>query len=145
MQTTSSNDLVFYLKDSKVVSFDASSVSPEVVLFEVEEHCKVVKARENEAANTIKPTDAIFSVQCFKYTQIVNGVGEQLFRAEQGDNAPVKKIFAKTGSKQFIRMLADLQLQYVSEGAILWKREEALSQIRQVEVFDQSNINKDII
>jgi hypothetical protein len=42
-------------------------------------------------------------------------------------------------------MNADLQVQYISDGNIMWKREEALSQIKQVEVFDTKNVNTDAI
>lgn len=136
LQTSINNDFVFTQVGHRIVAHEVSSIAAQVASFPIGASCIAEKARENEAVNINKPTDAFLSLQCPTYSQIVNGAGEQLFRSELGEQARVAKLFAKTGSKQFIRMLQDLQLQYVSDGAIIWKREEALTQIRQVEVFD---------
>lgn len=109
MKTTTNNDFLFSQVGTHVHVSDVSAVGSQVAKFTLEKGCVAQRARENEASNMVKHSDAYLSVQCDGHSRIVNGAGETVFKTES-KGADVAKLFAKTGSKHFIRMLADLQV-----------------------------------
>jgi hypothetical protein len=127
MQTGPNSDFVFSQVGGDIKVFDLAQTptKAKVAQFAVGKECVVEVARENEAKVT-KHSESHLSVQCPTSSSIISGDGVQLYKSESSQ-AEVARLFAKIGSKTFIRMMKDLQLQYVSDGHLVWKREEALS------------------
>jgi hypothetical protein len=89
--------------------YDFNAPNSKVTSFKLEVGCVALRARENEDAKPSKHSDASLSVQCPDgRSKIINGAGEYSVNFVAPKSADVTKMFVKTGTKQFIRMLADL-------------------------------------
>jgi hypothetical protein len=64
LQTTTNNDFVFVQIDNHIHVNDVGAFDSKVAQFAVEKGCVAQRARENEASNIVKHTDAILSLQC---------------------------------------------------------------------------------
>jgi hypothetical protein len=72
--------------------------------------------------------------------KLVDGLNTPLYQTESQAGADVQKAFVRADLNQQVIMLSDLSLHFISDGERKWTREECLSQVTQVEVFDQNNI-----
>ena len=138
------DDFLFDFKASMVSTTDLSAGRDRQPFMGVPEGCSLLRPRESEQASQARALDAItLTLDCLDKFEVITGAQKNVYSSEavQKDHGRLVNAFATPGSTaQVMLLFQDLSLHYLDKGKRLWTREEALSQIVQVEIFDPSSI-----
>lgn len=109
----------------------------------LDKNCRTMKAKDTDVfwVEARPFSKLFFGVSCTDSVSIQTGDGSLIFRADglYQKHGHLKKLFANgDGSHQMMLLFDDLSLHYAYQGKLLWSQEESLSQINQVEVYDNS-------
>ena len=119
---------------------DLESDSPQFTkLAKIEEGCSVQRIRENEQPSFEKSIgETTYAKWCPNEFSIFDGATSILYQSTDLPSASGKmlRVFGSSNKKDFAVLFEDLSLHFIQNGQRMWKREESISQITQVESFD---------
>lgn len=109
--------------------------------FVLREGCQVSRPRENEVYSGEERdlAEVKLAMQCPAEVQVRTATGELLMQSKQlqeDTHGSLLRSFIAAESDQQAFLFKDLSLHYFQKNHHVWEREEALSQIIQMEVFD---------
>lgn len=151
LQTSINDDFIFtdVAQDVEYLDLTKSKSARTKVsgLENSDETCKVTRPRESELFNADRDlNDVKLAIRCKDSFRIQTANGEAQLRVAKDLNASthgdLRRGFVAADSAEQMLLFDDLSLHYYQRNSRLWQREEALSQITQVEILDQSLIQK---
>ena len=106
--------------------------------------CHALRSQESEVVTGDREiTDALIVVNCDSKIIIKTDAGQSSsLRNELQTNGDVKRVFSSQDTGQYALQFDDLSVHYFKKNQKQWIREEALSQIQQVDIFDRSLIQR---
>lgn len=108
------------------------------------ETCRVTRPRESEVFNGDRElTDVKLAIRCQDSFRIQTASGELQLKTQDlrsESHGDLLRGFVAADSAEQMLMFDDLSLHYYQRNVRLWQREEALSQITQVEILDTSHL-----
>ena len=139
----SANDDIILASGAKTVLMDLQNSKKQEVT--VDPKCSVARNQATENWGDVSSlTDVRVAVSCPKTFQIITGDNKVEYESKslnQENNGRIKKFFRSgTDQQSFITQFEDASLQFFSKQGsnlqLLWTREEALSGIQQLEMFE---------
>jgi len=111
------------------------------------ETCRVTRPRESEVFNGDRElTDVKLAIRCEDSFRIQTASGDLQLKTQDlgsASHGDLLRGFVAADSAEQMLMFNDLSLHYYQRNVRLWQREEALSQITQVEILDTSHLHKE--